>query len=233
MPLATMPISFGLFPVPCSLGRKVPTHGPGSAATRLSPVKPLPLDFTLETERLRLRIPNESDIPHVFSASRVAGFNDGMLWNPPETEEELRGPLERATKAWQEAHSYQFTFETKEDRAFVGRISLRPPYDQLAPEDFGGAENALELGYWTHPDQQGRGYMTEAVNAVVRLGFETLEVDALVALHTLWNDASQRVLEKAGFRRIRVYREGFVKNGIAHDEALVRLDRADWSALPR
>ena len=31
------------------------------------PLLPLPVDFALETERLRLRIPEAADLPHVFS----------------------------------------------------------------------------------------------------------------------------------------------------------------------
>ena len=191
-------------------------------------MRPLPLDFAIETERLRLRVPHENDIPHVFSASRVAGFNDGMLWDPPETIEELRGPLERSRSAWQEARSYQFSIELRADGAFVGRISLRPSTDEIAAEDLGGAHEVLDIGYWMHPDHQGRGYMTEALEAIVRLGFETMEADAIVAFHTLWNDASRRVMEKVGFRRVRVFPNGFVKNGKASDDALMRLDRSEW-----
>lgn len=196
-------------------------------------MRPLPLDFVLETERLRLRIPGESDLPHVFSASRQVGFNDGMLWDPPETLEELRGPLERSLAAWREARAYQFSIETRLDHTFVGRIALRPSGESLSPEDLGGAENVLDIGYWTHPDQQGHGYMTEALAAVTTLAFDAMGADALVAFHTLWNDASRRVLEKVGFRRIRVFPGGFVKNGKSCDDALVRLDRQVWEDRPR
>lgn len=193
-------------------------------------MRPLSPDFAFHTERLRLRIPDAADVPHVFSATRVAGFNDGMLWNPPATIEELDGPLARARAAWLAAEWYQFTLETRPDRQFVGRIALRPVQEEIAPEDLGGAAHVLDVGYWTHPDQQGRGYMTEALGAVVDLAFGTMGADAIVAFHTLWNEASRKVLEKAGFRRVRVFSGGFVKNGVAEDDALLRLDRSGWSA---
>lgn len=196
-------------------------------------MRPLPLDFTIETARLRLRIPDGRDLPHVFSATRQPGFNDGMLWNPPATVDELHGPLARARAAWTEAHYYQFSLDTQEGE-FAGRISLRPSADSLSPEDLGGDPAAgwrvLDVGYWTHPAQQGRGVMTEALQAIVDLAFGTMEADAIVAFHTMWNVGSQRVLEKAGFRRVRVFPGGFVKNGVAEDDALVRFDRAEWFA---
>ena len=40
----------------------------------------LPETTTIHTENYRLRIPDESDIDFVFSATRYAGFNDGMQW---------------------------------------------------------------------------------------------------------------------------------------------------------
>lgn len=196
-------------------------------------MRPLPLDFTLETERLRLRIPHETDLPHVFSASRVPGFTDGMLWSPPERTEALQAPLARAIAAWRGNEHYQFSIDLKENGAFVGRISLRPSSDEIAPEDLAGARFVLDVGYWTHPDRQGHGYMTEALNAVARLAFETMEADALVAFHTLWNEPSRRVMEKVGFRHVRVFPNGFVKNGTACDDALMRLDRADWESFKR
>ena len=177
-----------------------------------SPVRALPLDFTLATERLILRLPNESDLPHVWSASRVPGFNDGMLWNPPEHPDELRGPLERAVKAWREGQGYQFSIDM--GRVFAGRISLRPT-----------EERTLDVGFWTHPDHQGRGLMTEALVAVADLAFGTLDAETLIAYHADWNLASRRVLEKAGFRPVRAIPGGFVKNGVAADETLVRRDR--------
>ena len=176
----------------------------------------LPLDFEIRTERLRLRIPRASDIPHVFEATRTSGFNDGMLWDPPPDQEALRQPLERAVRAWRTSGSYQFTLET--DGEFAGRIALRPSDET----------DVLDIGYWTHPRWQGRGLMTEALRAVVALGFDRMGAQAVVACYATWNDASRRVLEKVGFRTVEIVPEGFVKGERRSDEAHVRLERATW-----
>jgi [ribosomal protein S5]-alanine N-acetyltransferase len=62
----------------------------------------LPLTFEIGTARCRLRAPTTEDIPHVFSATRYVGFNDGMLWNATEMPSELEAPLVRSLKAWAE-----------------------------------------------------------------------------------------------------------------------------------
>ena len=175
----------------------------------------LPLDFTLATERLLLRIPRESDIPYVFEASRTPGFNDGMLWDPPAELEELRGPLERAVGGWKDARSYQFTIEFEGE--FAGRIALRPT-DEVG---------VLDTGYWTHPRFQGRGIMTEALRAIVALAFGRMNAKAVVACYAVWNEPSRRVMERVGFRTTEIVPGGFVKGGLACDEAHTRIDRAD------
>jgi len=101
----------------------------------------LPLSFQLVKRRCRLRLPDQADIPHVFSATRYAGFNDGMLWDPPVSEDELRGPLERNLEAWKSGEAFTFTIEKKEERTFVGRISIRPTPDK----------GVWNIGFWIHP----------------------------------------------------------------------------------
>jgi hypothetical protein len=52
-------------------------------------MKSIPINTILQTERLQLRDISLSDINLVWSASRTPGFNDGMVWEPPENKEEL------------------------------------------------------------------------------------------------------------------------------------------------
>lgn len=175
-------------------------------------MKQLPLDFTIQTERLRLRIPAESDMPHVFIASQFPGFTDGMLWDPPESIEELRGPLERSLEQWREGVAYQFSIDSVE--GFAGRIALRPSDEA----------EVLDIGYWTHPEHFGKGYMTEAARAVIDLGFQTMGAKAIVAGTADWNKASQRVLEKLGFQVVEVVKDGFVKGDLVACDVIYRLD---------
>jgi [ribosomal protein S5]-alanine N-acetyltransferase len=67
---------------------------------------------------------------------------------------------------------------------------------------FGPPEQGeLELGYGVVPSRQGLGYATEAVRAMAALAWAHPAVTAVVASADPGNAASQRVLEKSGFRR--------------------------------
>ena len=55
-----------------------------------------------------------------------------------------------------------------------------------------------ELGYWIAIPHRNKGYMTEAISAVIRYGFSNMGLIRIQAYHSVNNPASGRVLEKAG-----------------------------------
>jgi [ribosomal protein S5]-alanine N-acetyltransferase len=65
----------------------------------------------------------------------------------------------------------------------------------------------VEVGYGIVPSRQGRGYATEAVQAMVAVAWAEPAVTAVLAGTDPGNVASQRVLAKAGFRLVAVARE--------------------------
>jgi len=68
---------------------------------------------------------------------------------------------------------------------------------------FGPPRDAeVEIGYGIVPSRQGRGYATEALRAMIAMAWADARVSTVVAGTDPGNVASQRVLEKAGFRRI-------------------------------
>ena len=60
----------------------------------------------------------------------------------------------------------------------------------------------VEIGYGIVPSRQGRGYATEALQTMIAMAWADARVRAVVAGTDPGNAASQRVLGKAGFRRI-------------------------------
>ena len=82
-------------------------------------------EFTIATAKYLLRIPRESDIPFVFSASRATGFNDGMQWDPPADMADLIEPFKRALLAWDAGSSYTFFITNLLDGDFLARIAVR------------------------------------------------------------------------------------------------------------
>jgi [ribosomal protein S5]-alanine N-acetyltransferase len=191
----------------------------------------IPDDYTIQTKRCLLRRPSADDFPAIFSATRHPGFNDGMQWEPPTTMEELNEPLRENVLAWNRGKMFVFTIADPDSNSLLGRIGIRKT-DRAA---------VWNLGFWTHPEHQGRGYMTESVTAMLRFGFDGLGATQIEASYALWNKSSRRVLEKVGMRFIGYIPHAFQKKGrwieankmsITKREWLVRGDRSALIPAP-
>ena len=75
---------------------------------------------------------------------------------------------------------------------------------------WGGEE--IEIGYWLAPDYWGKGLATEAAQAVMRYGRDTLGLRQIVAVAQPENKASIRVLKKLGMIR----EKNVTHEGVAH-----------------
>jgi RimJ/RimL family protein N-acetyltransferase len=90
-------------------------------------------------------------------------------------------------------------------------------------------EHALaELSFWLAVDAWGRGYMSEAIGAVLRLAFRDLGLNRVYAYRMVRNPASGRVLARHGFRAEGILRERVRKWGVFEDVVLHALLRTDW-----
>jgi len=83
---------------------------------------------------------------------------------------------------------------------FAGSCLLRP-FDDKA--------GVLELGYSLEQKYWGRGIATEMANAILAHGFNDNTITEIVAVTTLANAGSQRVLQKAGFNQ----GDNLIRNG--------------------
>ncbi len=75
-----------------------------------------------------------------------------------------------------------------------------------------------ELGYWLAEPFLGNGIATAAVKQMVEYGFKTYDITRIFAKPFGTNIASQKVLEKAGFRLEARFEKSLFKNGEYLDE---------------
>ncbi len=143
----------------------------------------------LETERLILRPLTAADAPDIV---RFAGE-----WEVARHTARIPHPYKAAdAEAWlagidaarAEGRELVFAIQGREDRAFRGAIGLTIVRD----------ENEAAAGFWLGRPYWGRGYVTEALERLLRFAFEELGVAQVRAAARPENPASIRVQEKAG-----------------------------------
>jgi RimJ/RimL family protein N-acetyltransferase len=88
-----------------------------------------------------------------------------------------------------------------------------------------------EIGYALGRDYWGKGYMQEALRAVLTYAFEELDFHRIEADVDPRNDASIRTVERLGFQREGYLRERWQVGGEIQDALFYGLLRPDWEAL--
>ena len=86
-----------------------------------------------------------------------------------------------------------------------------------------------ELGYWIAPALRGTGLMTEAAQAVVRCGFESIGLHKIRVLCVEENIGSRRVIEKLGFRLIGRREDDVWRDGRWWSMRSYELTAAEWT----
>ena len=121
----------------------------------------------------------------------------------------------------------QYTFAIEYNGEFVGTIGLVRQTDIY--------KLTAEIGYWIGEPYWGMGIATKAVQLITEYGFNEL---GLVRIYTgvfAFNKASQRVLEKVGFKLECIFEKSVYKNDRIYDEyryGLINKNATQSSRLP-
>lgn len=144
----------------------------------------------LHTERLLLReyTLDDFDAVHAFASDRrIAEF---VEWGPNSTADTKKF-LEACSSAQSEPQRRNFTLAITVRKADpIGSVSLSL------------VSGKGEIGYVVAADCWGRGYATEASQAMLVFGMKDLGLPEITATCRPENAASARVLEKIGMSRI-------------------------------
>ena len=145
-------------------------------------------------------------------------------WEPTwPTDDLTRGAFKRRLRRHGEEidrdEAYPFLIFRDGDNTLLGGLTL----GQIRR----GVAQTGTLGYWMGEPYAGRGYMSRAVRATAGFGFATLRLHRIEAACVPGNEASVRLLERAGF-----YREGYARaylriNGVWQDHLLFALLETD------
>ena len=134
----------------------------------------------------------------------------------------------------------QFThpYTIEKGKAFIEMARNGNPPHILAIEVEGQASGGIgihlqsdiqsknaELGYWLAEPYWGKGIITKAICQMVDYGFNTFDINRIFARPFGTNIASQKALEKAGFKLEARFEQTFFKNGEYLDELIYAVRR--------
>lgn len=88
--------------------------------------------------------------------------------------------------------------------------------------------HTIEIGYDLYPSYWGKGYMKEALVAVINSGFQHMSLNRIQAFVALKNERSASLLETLGFIQEGVWREKHFFEGVHYDHYMYSLLRKEW-----
>ena len=144
----------------------------------------------MESERLVLRAPTADDARDVLKL--VESLRSSRFRGPEVvTVEDSRRYIEALRGQYDRRERILWGMVLKADATLIGGVSLVNFLEK----------GRAEVGYYLSQHHWGKGLMTEAVRAALRYGFEEMGLYRIHATAHPENEASIRVLQKAGMRR--------------------------------
>jgi ribosomal-protein-alanine N-acetyltransferase len=162
----------------------------------------------LQTRRLMLRAPALKDAAACAAVLSAPGVTRFSNWPDEITKAQVERSMRWMAKLHGSGKGCGWIIEERESNVLVGAIRFN---------SFERKWRYGEIGYESHPDFWGRGLMSEALAAVVACGHQTFRLNRIEAWTLPGNAASDRVLEKSGFRHEGVLRQKAWFKGAFHD----------------
>ncbi len=181
--------------------------------------------LVLPGERVYLRPPRSSDWRQ-WSALREESREFLEPWEPKWSADSLtRRAFRRRVRLynadWRRDQGAAFLIFRREDHALLGGITLSNVRR--------GVVQSGTLGYWIGAPHAQKGYMSEALGAVLNDAFGRLALHRVEAACLPENEASRRLLTKLGFEEEGYAREYLRINGAWRDHVLFAILRRDRS----
>ncbi len=130
---------------------------------------------------------------------------------PPVSMAETRLRLEHALSLQSAGNLITWAIAESPGGPMIGYVGLY----RMAP-----AHRRSEVGYLLRSDHWGKGLMTEALERVVKHGFEALGFHRVEAHTHPENRPSIRLLERCGFQFEGVLRQNYLMDGVFWDSAV-------------
>ncbi len=187
----------------------------------------------LQTERLLLREFVPDDWRAVLAYMQKPGYDD---YYEAQTRDEayardfigwfVRWQDDVPRRRWQMAVTLKGASDVVIGSCGLRLAAIEEHIDSVTP-----VQEAV-LGYDLDPAHWRQGYATEAANAMLRFGFETLGLHRVWTYHLAENERSAAVLQRLGFSVEGRLRENDWQRGAWHDTVIYGLLRSEWAQRP-
>ncbi|MBQ3761463.1 MAG: GNAT family N-acetyltransferase [Clostridia bacterium] len=187
---------------------------------------PSPFDVMpyLETERLVLRKMEMRDAPDMYEYSRDPQVAKHVLWEAHTSVSDTKAYIRYMLRKYRAGEPSSWCIVEKSTDKVVGTIG----YMWYQKDN-----SSAEVGYSLARRCWNRGYMTEALRAVLDYTFRELGFNRVEAQHETDNGASGAVMRKCGMQKEGTLRSRLYNKGKYVDVDLYAILRKDYLSKTR
>lgn len=179
-------------------------------------------DFPIiETERLVLRKPTYDDVQQLFDMSQD---EDVMLYygkEPYVKLDQATKEIDWFLKIWKEGTGTRWIISLKDGEDFIGEIGFY---------EYEKKHKKAEIGYKLAKEYWRKGYMSEALEAMLGYMYDNLDINRVQALVDPRNPPSYLLLEKYGFKQEGTLRDYEFERGGYVDLIMLSILRKEWES---
>jgi ribosomal-protein-alanine N-acetyltransferase len=168
----------------------------------------------IETNRLLLRQPTQNDADVLFRLRTNEVVMKYIGRPKPQNREEVVTFIDRIRKDFEQSLGITWIISTKKTGIAIGTMGLW----RMDKEN-----HRAEIGYLLDPEFQGLGMAAESMHAVLKYGFQELNFHSIEANVDPLNEASKKLLLRAGFVQEGYFRESYFFEGKFLDSAIFGL----------
>jgi len=174
----------------------------------------------LETDRLVLRELTLDDMEFYFRHFNIIEIVKGCCFPGPKSLDASREELELyCIRPFKENSGIRWGIVMKGNHKLIGTCGFTHWWKN---------ERRGETGYDMNPVFWRQGIMMEALRAVLKYGFESMDLDKIQAVIDSENIRSQRLTLRLGFKKESVLRQNSVFEGQYRDDAYYSLIKEEW-----
>ncbi|MDO8624521.1 MAG: GNAT family protein [Candidatus Diapherotrites archaeon] len=176
--------------------------------------------FVLRTKRLLLRPLKLSDVDTILPNAND-WFQTRFLKRvePPMSRKKDLIWIRSTWKEWKKGSGFTFAAGLATTGELVGTLSL---------DSVSKTHRKASVGIFFYKRYWGNGYGTEAVDRLVRFGFEKLKLNRIEYGFIAQNKRSERIFKRLGFTREGVQRGFVFKRGKFRDHVFGSILASDW-----
>ncbi|MBM7703445.1 GNAT family N-acetyltransferase [Metabacillus iocasae] len=179
---------------------------------------------TLETKRLRMRKLTMEDAKDIFLYGSDNQVTRYVTWDTHENIEESEKFVQYALAQYEKKQLAPWGIERKEDGKMIGTIDF---------VSWNKKHGSAEVGYAISREYWGHGYVPEALQTLLELGFNEMELVRISARCLKENEQSKRVLEKVGMAYEGLIRKGMHLKGEYRDLCMYAILKEEYVQAKR